>query len=77
MPMVESTKFKSPLKIGSNGQAMNVESESAMLPDWVNTYFTKKQKIMGKISKEALTFNDFPVTVQDENYGKDDKKLKI
>lgn len=74
--IIELAKSKIPSKERSIKQDINMKIESAMLLDWVSTCLVKNHKIMKQISKEAYTFNDFPITFQDANYRKDNKTLK-
>jgi len=57
---------------------MNVENESIMLPEWVNSCLAKNHiKKREQTTKEAFSFDYCNATFQDENYNKDNKTLKI
>lgn len=54
-----------------------MEVDNIVLPDWVSTCLQENQRIMEEIAEEEITVDNHFVTLQDENYNRGCKRLKI
>lgn len=75
--MVESTRYKYFSKTWSIGNAMNMEFDSIVLPNWGFTWFQENKKMTEKINEEVITFDAHSVMLQDGNYNRGNKILNI
>jgi len=54
-----------------------MEVDNAILPDWVSKCLQENEKMMEQISEEVISLDGHPIILQDNNYDRGGKILRI
>lgn len=77
MPTFQITKSKSSTNREGIQQAIQMENDNNVPLELVTDCLAENQNIMGHIAEEVIISNEHPITLENQNYEKGTKKLRI